>query len=140
MIFNQVDKVQQLDQSNIVKYQIVTHCFLNEIFLTNTELECLTLLGCRGKMRCNEFCTLAAEVGILGSAIAVHNCLRRIEKSKLVSRKRGGEEKKLLIFLNPELGIQTEGNIILNYKFVAVDEGNALDRVGQENGAATQLA
>lgn len=139
MIFNQVDKIPaQLDLLGIVRMQIAIHCFLNDILLTKTELDCLALLGCRGRMRLNKFCALAAEVGVLGSSTAVNNCLARVEKSRLFLKEGAGKKH---ILLNPELGIQTTGNIILNYKFVSVNEqAGTLEGVSHENGGATITA
>lgn len=137
MIFNQVDKVVRQDRFNIIKYQLVTYCFLHNIVLNKTELDCLTLLGCRGKMRLNEFCTVAAEAELLGTPTAVNNCLARVEKSRLFLKEGAGKKS---IFLNPELGIQTEGNIILNFKFVYADETSSLEGASKENGVAAQLA
>jgi len=138
VIFNQVDKVEQLDLFQAVRFQIVTHCFLYNIELSTTELDCLTLLGCRGKMRIGAFCILAAELKILGKKAAVNNCLARIEQSKLFLKEGAG---KKYIYLNPKLGIQTKGNIILKYKFVCVDEqAGTLEANSQANGAATKLA
>lgn len=134
-LFNQVDKAVQQDLFGIVKFQLITHCFLNDIILNKTDLDCLTLLGCRGKIRLIDFCTLASDMKILGTPTAVNNCLARIEKSKLFLKEGAGKKQ---IFLNPDLGIQTKGNILLNFKFVCVDEAGALEGVGQENGAATQ--
>lgn len=135
MIFNEVEKRAQQDRFNIIKFQIVAHCFLNDITLNKTELDCLTLLGCRGKMRLNEFCALAADMKILGKATAVNNCLTRIERSRLHLKEGAG---KKTVVLNPELGIQTKGNILLTFKFVYVDETNSLAGVSQENSLTAQ--
>lgn len=137
MIFNQVDKVVRQDHFNIVKFQILTHCFLNNITLNKTELDCLALLGCRGKIQSTKFCALAAEAGILGTPAAVHTCLSKVERSNLFLKQGVG---KKFLFLNPELGIQTEGNIILNFKFVYADETSPLEGVSQKNGATVEFA
>jgi hypothetical protein len=132
--FNQVEKTIIQDQLEIVKLQIVIHCFVKKIALNNTELDCLALLGCRGKVRLTEFCALAAELKLMGSSSAVNNCLSRIEKSRLCIKEGVGKKK---IFLNPELGIQTQGNILLKYKIVRLEQTNALDKNSKTNSGTT---
>jgi hypothetical protein len=121
--FSEVNKTVQTDLFGIVKFQIMTHCFVNDIFLNKTELDCLTLLGCKGKIRQLEFCALATDMKLLGSPTAVANCLARVSRSNLFLKEGGGKKQ---IFLNPALNIQTEGNIVLNYKFVSLEPTDTL--------------
>lgn len=136
MVFNQVDKTIRHDLNDIVKLQIVVYCFLHKVVLNATELECLALLGCRGKMRLTEFCALASELKVMGSPSAVNNCLSRIEKSKLCIKEGAGKKR---ISLNPELGIQTSGNILLKYKIIRL-EADALDKNSKTDSRATVAA
>ena len=124
MRYNEVNKVVQPDLLGIIRYQIMTHCFTHDIFLNKTELECLTLLGYTGKVRLKDFCELATQHNIFGSPTAVNNCLTRIGRSNLFLKEGGGKKQ---IFLNPDLKIQTAGNIVLNYKFVYIDPNSTLD-------------
>lgn len=131
-----VDKVIQQDLFEIVKFQIMLHCHLNNIVLNQSELSCLTLLGCVGEMQLITFCRLAVEKELYTTPTAVNNCLARVEKSKLFIKKGGG---KKIIFLNPELKIQTKGNILLNLKIVRV-EAQETKGVNQGNSVAVEHA
>lgn len=134
--FNVVDKPIQLDLFEIIKFQLMTHCFINKIKLNETDFKCLSLLGCCGEIRLIEFCKMAHEYGIFGNPTAVNNCLSRIEQSKLFIKKGAG---KKVIFLNPELDIQTKGNILLNYKIVRL-ETNQLQGADKTNSGAVKSA
>lgn len=102
----------------------MTHCFANDIFLNKTELDCLALLGSKGKIRLSEFCILATTEKILGSPTAINNCLAKISRSNLFLKEGGGKKQ---IFLNPSLNIQTKGNIVLNYKIVSLESTDTLE-------------
>ncbi len=116
--FTSVDKVFRMELIEIIKFQIITHCFKSKISLNETDLNCLALLGFYGEIRLAEFCRVAVENELMGSVTAVNNCLARVEKSGIFIKKGAG---KKLIFLNPELDIQTKGNILLNYKMVRIE-------------------
>lgn len=133
--FSVVNKPIKLDLFDIIKFQIITHCFVHKIRLNETDLNCLSLLGCKGEIRLIEFCRLAAETGIFGNPTAVSNCLSRIEATKLFIKKGAG---KKIIFLNPELKIMTNGNILLDYKVVRV-ETDTLQGNNKTNIGAAQL-
>lgn len=132
--FISVNKTVQKELFDIVKFQLIYYCFENKVSLSETEMNCLSLLGCKGEIRLIEFCRLAVDVGLLGTPTAVNNCLCRIEHSKLYIKKGAG---KKIIFLNPDLGVQTKGNILLNYKIFRV-ESDQLQGVDKIDSATTQ--
>lgn len=120
--FTNIERKAAVPLFDIIKFQIITYCFFKQITLNETELKCMTLLGMKGKTRLNEFCKVAFEQKYLGSATAVSNCLDRLERSGLYIKEGVG---KKVIFLNPELGIKTSGNIKLDYQIFSVNEENA---------------
>lgn len=109
-----VNKKIEVDEIELVKFQLITHCFVSDIHLNETELRILSLLGVTGEIRLIEFCRLAVEKGLLGSETAVNNCLSKIEKSKLFLKKGTGKKN---IYLNPEIGVafSKKDVVILNY-------------------------
>lgn len=127
---NLVDKKVQMRLAEIIKFQLVSHCYINNISLTDLELDCLTELGITGKIEMIEFCEMVADKrlkekvkthpendprlkDIKASPQTVRNALGRVEKENFLKREGRGRKK---ISLNPDLQIQTSGNIILNYK------------------------
>ncbi len=116
-LVNQVNKIVKMDLWNIVKYQIATHCYLKDISLSQTDLNCLTLLALSGEKELPEFCELAAEQKIFKSVQTVRNALAKAEKKKLIS-KDGKNKKKIKI--SNEINVQTDGNILLVHKLVYV--------------------
>ena len=116
--FNVVDKKVRMGLYDIVKYQIVTHCYVNRITVTDTDLDCLATLAMTGEYDLTEFCLLATEKRIFKSTQSVRNCLVKLEKNNLIN-KEGKTKKK--IGLNPDMRIQTSGNIMINHKFFHID-------------------
>lgn len=112
---NQVDKKVRMDRWNIIRFQLLIHCYLSDIHISQHDLSCLTLLGLTGEQTLENFCSLTRSRQIFSSNQSARNALAKAEKKSLII-KNGRNKKK--IFLNPDLNIQTDGNIMLNYKVV----------------------
>lgn len=117
-VVNQVDKIAKLSKKAAVQFQILTHCFLSGIVLSSSELECLTLLAESGEADLNNFCINIHNKKIFKSAQSARNAIAKAEKNSLVI-KQGKSKKK--IWVNPSLKVQTSGNVLLNYKFLALE-------------------
>ena len=116
--FNLVDKKIRMGLYDIVKYQIATHCYINRIQVTDSDIDCLATLAMSGESDLTEFCLLATEKRIFKSTQSVRNCLVKLEKNNLIN-KEGKTKKK--IGVNPKMLVQTKGNIMINYKFFHLD-------------------
>lgn len=116
---NLVNKRVQMQLDDIIKYQLITHCYINKITLNKSDLACLTLLGVLGNYDFNEFCIHASEEKkIFYSTQTVRNCLVKLEKQDLILK--DGKYKKT-ISLNPAINVQVSGNILLDYKIVHLE-------------------
>lgn len=117
-VVNQVQKKVKISKWQIVKYQILTHCYLNSIILSNSDLDCLTLLALNQPIELSNFCSDASaeEDSIFKSPQSVRNSLNKSEKHKLIIK---DSNNKKLILLNPSLKVQVNGNVLLDYKFFA---------------------
>lgn len=114
---NLVDKRHKLDLWDIVKFQLLTHCYLNKVVMSEAELDCLTLLGILGEFDLSDFCTEASKKNIFKTTQSVRNSLTKMEKSGFIV-KEGKNKKK--ISLNQQLKVQADGNICLDFKFVHI--------------------
>ena len=117
-IVNQVDKKVKLSKWEIVKYQILTHCYLNKILVSDADLDCLTYLAIEGDQELTLFCNKAYTKDIFSSTQSVRNCLTKAEKKNLI-KKEGKNKKK--IYINPDLNVYCNGNIFLDFKFLSVE-------------------
>ena len=117
-VVNHVEKKAKIDAISAVKYQLLTHCFLSDIILSTSEIDCLALLAMEGEQDLNAFCQKATDLGVFKSSQTVRNTIARAEKYNLVI-KEGKSKKK--IWINPSLKVQTKGNIFLDFKLVAVE-------------------
>jgi hypothetical protein len=119
-VVNQVQKKVKINKWDIVKYQIITHCYLNKIILSNSDLDCLTLLALNQPIELSNFCSDASaeDDSIFKSPQSVRNSLNKSEKYKLIIK---DPKNKKMILLNPNLKIQIKGSILLDYKFFAND-------------------
>lgn len=131
---NLVDKRAKLSLWDVIRFQLITHCYLNRIALSELDYDCLTNLGIQGEPDLSAFCSFMAEkrleeklrtwkpkekgdTGPTLSPQTIRNVLIRLEREKLVHK--GGDTRKK-ISLHPDLKVQTKGNILLDYKFIHV--------------------
>lgn len=115
---NLVEKTVKMSHRDIIRYQLMTECFIKQIPLSDSELSCLTLLGAYGECELAEFCNMAVDDGVFKTSQTVRNFLTKASKDYKIIVKTGTTRKK--IQLSPALQLQTNGNILLNYKIVYV--------------------
>lgn len=114
---NQIEKKGMVNRWDCVKFQIIYHCFFNNIKLSPAELDCLTLLGMEQEAEIAPFCAKAFEKEIFKSAQSVRNAISKLEKMNLIY-KVGVNKKKISLNNIPVL---STGNILLNYKILSVE-------------------
>lgn len=134
---NLVNKQVRMGLDDIIRFQLMSHCYINNIVVSELDLECLTELGKMGEADLTDFCAHMADLRLEkklktwkpdpnmplpkrpeASPQTIRNVLVKVEKEKLLVR--SGKKRKL-ITINPDLKIQTQGNILLNFKFVHID-------------------
>jgi hypothetical protein len=117
-IVNKVNKQVKMSKDQVIKYQILTHCFLNNIQVSTSDLNCLLELGKVKSIELTKFCKLISKFKIFKSAQSCRNALTKAEKKGLIIK--NGSNKKT-ISLNKIMNIQTEGNILLDYKILGIE-------------------
>lgn len=115
---NRIEKKAVMPKWDLIKFQIITYCYLNKITVSDAELNCLTLLSLNEPVVLTDFCFDVSyeESWIFKSSQSVRNALNKCEKKKLIVK---DSKDKKLIKLNPELKVVTAGNILLDIKFLA---------------------
>ena len=116
MLVNKVDKRVKLDKKQVVRYQIMTHCFLNGIQVSESDLNCLTELGLREQDELTSFCNTVAEKKIFKTPQSARNAINKAEKKNLLTKE--GKSRKT-IRLNESLNIQVNCTVLLYFKFVS---------------------
>ena len=116
-LVNQVQKRVRMAKWDVVKFQILTHCYINRITMSESDLDCLTLLSFNQPIELSNFCLDASseEDWIFKSPQTVRNSVNKAEKNGLVIK---DASNKKVIMLNPNIKVQTEGTILLDYKFL----------------------
>ena len=125
-LVNQVQKRVKMPKWDIVKFQILTHCYINRIVVSESDLNCLTLLSFNQPIELTHFCydASAEEDWIFKSPQTVRNCINKAEKNNLVMKDPNNKKQ---IMLNPNLKVQYEGTILLDYKFLGDDTKETAD-------------
>ena len=117
-IVNKVNIKAKVSKDEVIKYQILTHCFLNDIQISNSDLDCLCELAKGGIKELTEFCKTISSKGIFKSSQSCRNALAKAEKKNLIIKK--GSNKKTII-INPDMNVQTEGTILLDSKILGIE-------------------
>jgi hypothetical protein len=125
--FNIVEKKVSMTLEQIIKFQIITYCYVHNITLSEADLNCLTLLGLNKKADLSDFCNACCahenrdkEPTVLHTKVifktpqTVRNCLAKMKNYNIISKEGLGHNKTVEI--NPDLKIQIEGNILFNSK------------------------
>lgn len=131
--FNVVDKKVNMSLEDIIKFQIVTYCYIHKITLSESDLSCLTLLGLNRRVELSEFCNACCDASnrdkepsipyqkvIFKTPQTVRNCIARMRNYNIINR-----DGAKTIELNPDLNIQVDGNVLLNFKmfYIGTQEG-----------------
>ena len=116
-VVNQIEKKAVMNLWDVVKYQLVTHCYINKIQISEADLNCLTFLSLNGEQELMSFCNMVFEKNIFSSSQSARNCLAKCEKKGLII-KEGKNKKK--IFINPDIKLVSSGNILLNLKILSL--------------------
>ena len=132
---NIVQKRSRMDLPEIIRFQLATHCYLSGITVSESDLDCLTLLALDGEPELTDFCQKAADLKIFKSSQTVRNSITKAERNSLVKKTGKGHKK---ITLNPELSIPTSGNIVLDFKFAYVDTPQA-ESTGSHSSKEAEL-
>ena len=60
-VVNQVKKSGYMDLWNITKFQLNMYCHLNKINISDSDLDCLTLLAINGESELTALCNAACD-------------------------------------------------------------------------------
>jgi hypothetical protein len=131
-VVNKVQKSGHMNLWDIVKFQINLHCHLNEVNISDSDLECLTLLAINGETELTSFCNAACnederdkdlvvphEREIFRTPQSVRNSVTKLERMSLISKK-GRSKKKVSV--DPKMQVQVSGNIFVEVKYLRKDE------------------
>ena len=82
-LVNQVQKRVKMPKWEVVKFQILTHCYINRITMSESDLNCLTLLSFNEPVELTHFCYDASteEEWIFKSSQTVRNCINKAEST-----------------------------------------------------------
>jgi len=117
-VVNQVQKRVKMAKWDLVKYQIMTYCYINRIAVSDSDLSCLTLLSFNEPIELTSFCYDASseEFLIFKTPQTVRNSINKSEKKGLIVKDPSNKKN---IMLNPDMRIQTIGDVLLDFKFFA---------------------
>jgi hypothetical protein len=131
MEVTKVERKYRLTHHDLVKYQVMTEfVFFRKEVLSDADIDLLTLLALTGPVELTKFCSIVVKqssTNIEPEDFAVKSQNIRNKISKLEKRgfiKKSDSYKKT-IEIQSTVTIQKNGNILLDYKFLAVEPSKA---------------
>jgi len=111
MSYKVVQQNLEMDLHNLIKYQLVNYCFVQDMHLSPNQLETLTYLSEWGEMNMSDFCEkISDDLEIYKSAQTVRNFILDCIKDKLVVRTGKGSKN---IEITSDAELLCEGNIVI---------------------------
>jgi hypothetical protein len=127
------NKVMTMSKSDIIRFQLIVHCYVQKIYISSADLDCLTLLGVKGSAElilfCEELCATKKSkesktkinkdqdklqrLMIFNSIQSSRNAITRLEELGLII-KEGRNKKRISI--HPDIKVQNAGNILVDIK------------------------
>ena len=87
-IVNRVEKKAKMSKDMVIKYQILTYCFFNNIQISLSDLNCLLELSKFESVELTKFCEHISSQGIFKSSQSCRNALSKAEKKRINSKRR----------------------------------------------------
>jgi hypothetical protein len=97
--FNVVDKKVNMSLEDIIRFQIVTYCYIKKVTISEADLNCLTLLGLNKKAELSDFCNaccdlsnrdkepaLSYQKAIFKTPQTVRNCIARMRNYNIINK------------------------------------------------------
>jgi hypothetical protein len=114
-----IEKQLPMSLYDIIRFQINTYCFLNNIRISPAQLDTLAYLGMWGDMNISDFCDQIVTEDIFGSSQTVRNFVIKCVKDNLILRTGTG---KKIIRLTDNINLLNEGTILINMKVYHVNQ------------------
>ena len=114
-IVNRVEQKIKVDLMQVVKYQILTYCFFEDIHISKSELDLLAELAKNPGVELPKFCKNITSKKIFKSEQSARNAINKAEKKDLLLKK--GKNKKN-IYIADTIKVQSEGLVLLDIKIL----------------------
>jgi hypothetical protein len=125
MIVNKVDKKIKVSIDDVIRYQILTYCFFNNIQISKSDVDCLAELSKNNNIGITAFCDLMTNKKIFKSAQSARNAITKAEKKNLLKKNGKPGKNKKTISISSDLNIQTEGVVLLDFKILGSESQKA---------------
>lgn len=112
MVVNKVEKKIKTSLDDVVKYQIITHCFFANIQITDSELNCLFELANNPGIELSRFCEHLTDKKVFKSNQSSRNAVTRAIKKGLI------EKNNKSVKLSATMQVQSSGVVFLDFKIL----------------------
>lgn len=131
MEVTKIERKYRLTHHDLVKYQVMTEfVFFRKEALSDADIDLLTLLAIVGPVELTKFCSMAVKQSspnlepeeFAVKSQNIRNKITKLEKRGFIKK---SDSYKKTIEIQSEVNIQRKGNILLDYKFLALETNKA---------------
>tara|TARA_R110001592_G_scaffold255416_1_gene519015 strand:- start:65994 stop:66350 length:357 start_codon:yes stop_codon:yes gene_type:complete len=116
MIVKKVNKNVRCGMDKVIKYQILTHCFFNDIKVSVAELKLLTELSKNNGIEINDLCEKLKGKCVYRTKQSARNAISKVEKKDLILK--DGDTRKKRVYISDDINVQAEGMVFLEIKIL----------------------
>lgn len=137
----QISIKQRISRWNLIRIQILIWCSLRNIQISSADIDMLVLLSIIGKIKLTHFCEELTKTElsnitkivkskekefkfIFNSLQSARNAVSKVSSLGLI-KKEGKNKSNINIFINPEIELYIENNLLINYQFLSVDSNQS---------------
>jgi len=118
MIVTKIEKKVKSDKDKVIKYQILTHCFFNEINVSNSDLDLLLTLTKNNGVEVNTLCEILSDKKIFKTKQSARNAISKAEKKLLIIKK--GDLRKKKIWIADDVVVNSDNALLLDIKIAGI--------------------
>lgn len=128
MEVKKIEKKNRVDKYNLIQFQLLYELvFLKKEKLIPSDIDILTLLGLHGEIELSKFCAIVVK-NLYPEALHeqfsvksqnIRNRIEKLYKRAIISKTKG---KRKTIKIADSIVFYKEGNVLLNYNLLGLEE------------------
>lgn len=107
------EKIMTMEQ--IIRFQVVSYCCIENIKLTKGETEALIWLGINAPIAQAQYCKMLSAVGLFSTPLSARNTVGDLHSKGLIVKE--GKVRKMLT-VHPQIGIVNKGVVMVDIKCI----------------------
>jgi len=106
----------RMDRKEIIKFQLIVHCYINSITVSDFGLDIATGIGENESIELNDYAKDLCAKGVFTQEQAARTAINRLVSAGIVVKQKREGTRKRLLYLHPSIGIHNQTPIFVDVK------------------------